>query len=451
MAAGRGVIVVDPKGDLVADVLDRVPAERTGDVVRARPGRRAAAGRPQPAGPARATRPELVVDQVVSIFHELYRDSWGPRTDDILRAALLTLVGVPGMTLAEVPLLLTDPGFRRPLVGRINDPVALGPFWGWYDGLSDGERTAAIGPVMNKLRTFLLRRRLRNILGQADPAFDFDQALADAQHRARPADEGAARRGGRGAARLARGHPAVAGGAAPRGDAGRLTGRRRSPTSTSSRTTCTCPTGVETMLAQARGLGLGLTLAHQHLGQLPASVREAVLANARSRVIFQVAAGDAAGAGPRAGAPPDGGRSAGPRPLRGGGHACRPAPGWRRRSPAYDPARLRPPPARPQRRGCAPAGRYGVDRAEVEAAIQAAAQRAPGRRAGRPPEVVMSAQALAGLRVALPVASIAAASVCAGRGLLARENARRILCRFRGRRHERPTSPPSGCGACAAP
>lgn len=53
------------------------------------------------------------------------------------------------------------------------------------------------------------------------------------------------------------------------------------------------PTGVEHVLAQARSLGLGLTLAHQHLGQLPASVREAVLANGRSRVIFQVAASDA--------------------------------------------------------------------------------------------------------------------------------------------------------------
>ena len=52
------------------------------------------------------------------------------------------------------------------------------------------------------------------------------------------------------------------------------------------------PLGVEAMLTQARGLGLGLTLAHQHLGQLPAAVREAVLANARSRVIFQVAASD---------------------------------------------------------------------------------------------------------------------------------------------------------------
>ena len=177
MQAGRGVVVVDPKGDLVSEVLDRVPAERTGDVVLFDP-----ADEARPVGLNLLARPgespELVVDQVVSIFHDLYRDSWGPRTDDILRAALLTLVGVPGMTLAEVPLLLTDQRFRQPLVGRLDDPVALGPFWGWYNGLSDGERTAAIGPVMNKLRTFLLRRRLRNILGQAEPAFDFDQALA---------------------------------------------------------------------------------------------------------------------------------------------------------------------------------------------------------------------------------------------------------------------------------
>jgi hypothetical protein len=291
MAAGRGVVVVDPKGDLVADVLDRVPAERTGDVVVIDP-----ADELRPVGLNLLARPsdspELVVDQVVSIFHDLYRDSWGPRTDDILRAALLTLVGVPGMTLAEVPLLLTDPGFRRPLVGRLNDPVALGPFWGWYNGLSDGERTQAIGPVMNKLRTFLLRRRLRNILGQAEPAFDFDQALAERSIVLVPlakgllGEEAAALLGSLVVTRL---WQAV---------------QARTALAQSERPATFAyidefqdylhlPIGVESMLTQARGLGLGLTLAHQHLGQLPASVREAVLANARSRVIFQVSATDA--------------------------------------------------------------------------------------------------------------------------------------------------------------
>jgi len=39
------------------------------------------------------------------------------------------------MTLAEVPLLLADPGFRRRLVGRVDDPI-LQQFWGWFEGLS---------------------------------------------------------------------------------------------------------------------------------------------------------------------------------------------------------------------------------------------------------------------------------------------------------------------------
>ena len=53
------------------------------------------------------------------------------------------------------------------------------------------------------------------------------------------------------------------------------------------------PTDMADALAQARGLGVGLTLAHQHLAQLPANLRAAVLANARSRVCFQLAADDA--------------------------------------------------------------------------------------------------------------------------------------------------------------
>jgi hypothetical protein len=47
------------------------------------------------------------------------------------------------------------------------------------------------------------------------------------------------------------------------------------------------------MLAQSRSLGVGLVLAHQHLGQLPTELRAGVLANARSRVAFQLGYDDA--------------------------------------------------------------------------------------------------------------------------------------------------------------
>lgn len=94
MAAGDGVAVIDPKGDLISDVLDRVPPHRVSDVILLDP-----TDADRPVGlnllAGAAESPELVTDQIVGIFHKLYASFWGPRTDDILRAALLTLVTNP--------------------------------------------------------------------------------------------------------------------------------------------------------------------------------------------------------------------------------------------------------------------------------------------------------------------------------------------------------------------
>jgi uncharacterized protein DUF87 len=290
MSAGRGVVVLDPKGDLVRDVLDRVPEHRVGDVIvldatdEERP-----VGLNLLAGSQEA--PELVVDQIGSIFANLFRSGWGPRTDDILRAALLTLAGVPGQTLCEVPLILTDQGFRRRMVGHVSDLV-LQQFWGWYEGLSDSERAQAIAPLSNKLRAILLRRRLRNVLGQAAPRLDLDDALATNKILLVPlakgllGEEAAALAG---SLLVARVWQAVQRRAAVPANARPLTFAYIDEFQDYLR----LPTGVADVLAQARGLGLALTLAHQHLGQLPSGLKEAVLANARSRVIFQSSATDA--------------------------------------------------------------------------------------------------------------------------------------------------------------
>jgi hypothetical protein len=47
------------------------------------------------------------------------------------------------------------------------------------------------------------------------------------------------------------------------------------------------------MLARARGARVSITAAHQHLDQLSPNLRAAVLANARGRVVFRPAEGDA--------------------------------------------------------------------------------------------------------------------------------------------------------------
>lgn len=291
---GHGVVVLDPKRDLVTDIADRIPEERRSDVVVIDP---ADTDRPVGFNPlALGTRPpELVVDHLVSVFAGLYRAYWGPRTDDIFRACLLTLTTTrsdgSAATLLDVPTLLTNDAFRRRLVGQLNDSIGLGSFWGWYEALSPAERSHVIGPVFNKLRAFLMRPQIRRLVGQTEPAWDLDAALRDGQVVLVPlsagqlGEEAARLLGALIVARLWQSVQARAG----------SPGRRRLSLLylDEFQNFLHLPTSVGEMLAQARGLGLGLTLAHQHLGQLSNTVRDDVLANCRSRVVFQMNQRDA--------------------------------------------------------------------------------------------------------------------------------------------------------------
>jgi hypothetical protein len=123
--AGRGVVVVDPKGDLVADLLDRLPEAALGRLVLLDPDERAA---PPTLNPLEGEDPDLAVDHLVGILHRIWIAHWGPRIDDVLRASCLTLLRRPGATLTDIPRLLSDPVFRHPYLQGLDDPVGLGGF-----------------------------------------------------------------------------------------------------------------------------------------------------------------------------------------------------------------------------------------------------------------------------------------------------------------------------------
>src|SRR5207248_7171537 len=69
------------------------------------------------------------------------------------------------------------PSFRRRMKAGVHDPVALEPFWAWFEAISDAERQQAIAPVLNKLRPFLLRKSVRAIVGQLEPRFRIDEVF----------------------------------------------------------------------------------------------------------------------------------------------------------------------------------------------------------------------------------------------------------------------------------
>jgi len=287
--AGRGTVVVDPKGDLVSDLLMRLPEHLGEKVVLFDADSRS---RPPILNPLDGTDKPRTVDNLVSIFSRIYASSWGPRTDDILRAALLTITAMPGTpTLLHLPDLLTIPAFRQRAYDQIHDKVLRG-FWTWYDSLTEPARAQIIAPLMNKVRGFLLKPFVRAAIAGGASTVDMDEVL---------------NAGGICLVRIARDALGM--------ETSRLFGSivvartwqaatRRARVPQRDRPDCslyideahnflTLPYSLEDMLAEARAYRLAMALAHQYLAQLPSELDEGISTNARNKIYFTSSPEDA--------------------------------------------------------------------------------------------------------------------------------------------------------------
>jgi len=287
ITAGRGIIVVDPKGDLVTDILDRLPFAYADRVVLLDPDQN-----PPPAfNPLQGDDDDLVVDNIVSIFGKIYARHWGPRIDDILRSALLTLMGRANPMLTLVPPLLNNKQLRAELTAPLGDPAGLGGFWAWYDALPEGIRAQAVGPVLARLRAMLLRRFVRRVVGQPTSSFDMGAVLD----------------GGILLCRLPKG---VLGddttkllGSFVVASAWQAATARSNQPEPSRRDAVlvidecqnflNLPRSIDEICAEARGYRLSLVLAHQNLTQLPRETAAAISANCRNKIYFTCSPEDA--------------------------------------------------------------------------------------------------------------------------------------------------------------
>lgn len=289
--SGRGVLVIDPKTDLVNDVLARIPDDRADDVVIIDP----TDSRPVGLNPLRnnGRRSALTADSLLAVFKELSGDAWGPRTEDVFMSALLTLTQYEGATLTMLPALLTNDHFRRKLVRNINDHFGLSGFWSGYEAMSPQQRAQVIAPTMTRMRQFLLRPQLRAVLGQAQPSFDLLDLFTKRRivlvslNRGQIGTESARLLGSLIVGQL---WPLVLARAA-------LPPERRRIVNVfidEVQDYLALPTDLEDALSQARSLGVGFTIAHQYRRQLPVGLRSGVDANARNKIVFGLNAEDAA-------------------------------------------------------------------------------------------------------------------------------------------------------------
>jgi len=290
MQAGRGLMVIDPHGDLVEALLDLIPPHRVPDTIYFNP---ADTSYPLAFNPLDCTTSlpaSLVASGMLSVLKKTWPEFWGPRMEYVLRSSLVSLLNTPHTTLLDLHRLLVDLPFRQQIVNRLIDPQLLQFWYKEFATYTSGFRTEAVSPIVNKTGQYLTMSLLRNILGQRCSAFSLRTLM----------DQGAIVLANLAKGRLGEDVAALLGSllmnqlelaALSRADS--PAAMRRDYFLYVDEAHLVATTTMIELFPEARKYHLGVVLAHQYLDQLPEDLRCALLGNVGTLAIFRVGGRDA--------------------------------------------------------------------------------------------------------------------------------------------------------------
>jgi predicted DNA-binding transcriptional regulator AlpA len=166
---GEGLCVLDPHGDLIEQVLCRMPEERIQDVVLLDPSDEA-----YPVGfnilsAHSDLERNLLASDLVSVFRRL-STSFGDQMVTVLGNAILAfLESSEGGTLSDLRRFLVEPGFRERFLGTVQDSEIV-YYWQKEFPLLTGKPQ---GPILTRLDTFLRPKVIRHMVSQKEDRLDF--------------------------------------------------------------------------------------------------------------------------------------------------------------------------------------------------------------------------------------------------------------------------------------
>lgn len=178
-AHGCGVCVISPKADLIEELLPHVLPERVDDVILFDA---TDTVRPLAFNVLETVKPRLrsrAASELLTTFKRFYAGDHdiGIRTEHFLRFSLLTLLDCPGTTLASIPRLLMDDGFRQQVLSHVSNPAVLN-FWEWeYAALSAGQRAQAIQPILTRVASILAYPQVYALLAQPQSSFQTAEVM----------------------------------------------------------------------------------------------------------------------------------------------------------------------------------------------------------------------------------------------------------------------------------
>lgn len=285
-AQGIGFCLVDPHGDLAEDLHQHLAVpHQYWDVA-------------DPTCPfgynplqsvAAQHRP-LVASGLIETLKKQWPDAWGARMEHLLRHAVLALLEQPSADLRDLMKLFVYKGFRRQITESLTDPQ-LRFFWKQeFPAMNYQTSADGVSPVANKIGAFLAHPTVRTALCEPEKPLRFRRVMDQGEHlivnlaKGRLGPDISNILGGlvtsslMQAAFTRHGLPAIA-----RRPFFLYVDEFHNLTTRS----------FAGLLSEARKYGLGLILAHQHLSQTDNEVRDAILGNVGTMIVYRVGAHDA--------------------------------------------------------------------------------------------------------------------------------------------------------------
>ncbi len=170
---GNGLAVLDPHGDLIDQVMDRIPEKRIEDVVLLDPFDEA-----YPIGfnilsAHSELERNLLASDLISVFRRL-STSFGDQMNTVLANAIMAfLENAEGGTLADLRRFLIEPAFRERVLQTVRDPEII-YYWQQEFRLLTGRPQ---GPILTRLDTFLRPKVIRHMVSQKENRLDFAEIM----------------------------------------------------------------------------------------------------------------------------------------------------------------------------------------------------------------------------------------------------------------------------------
>lgn len=290
IAAGKGMCLIDPHGDVIEELLHFIPKERIADVCIIDPSDSEFPVSFNPLSNVDLLLKHQLTQGLIEVMRKQFGANWKPRLEHVFRFTTLALLDYPHATMRGMISMLTDRAYRQKVIEYIEDDMVRRFFALEFADWSEKYDSDAIIPLVNKLGQFLSDPLLRNIFGQRENKIDLEKLMNNQKiilinlSKGRLGEENSSFFGAMFVTKMKQAGMARA----------RIAEKERKDFYLYIDEFHNVVTETfENLMSEARKYGLCITIAHQYMGQLMPKVLAAVLGNTGTTVSFRVGGADA--------------------------------------------------------------------------------------------------------------------------------------------------------------